>query len=193
MVVPPYYDALTFDEIKAYYAEVAGAISIPVMLYHIPAVTGQHLTTAQLGELAEIPGIAAVKDSSGNASALSELLAGYGDRLQVCNGWDTLTFFGLAAGAKACVWGAANIFPELAVELYQAIAQDSDLARGRAIWARILPVLSFLEEEAYVVRVKAACKLAGVQVGDPRSPFRALGGDELATLAALLQQGDIGR
>jgi dihydrodipicolinate synthase/N-acetylneuraminate lyase len=192
MVAPPYYDALTFDEIKEYYAEVAGAISIPVMLYHIPSVTGQHLTTAQLGELAEIPGISAIKDSSGNMTTLSELLEGYGDRLQVCNGADTLTFFGLAAGLKACVWGAANIFPDLAVELYQAVAENGDLARGRAIWSRILPLLSFLEEQAYVGRVKAACNLAGVQVGDPRPPLRPQDGHELATLGALLRRAGIG-
>jgi 4-hydroxy-tetrahydrodipicolinate synthase len=191
MVVPPYYDALSFAELKAYYAEVAEAISIPVMLYHIPGATGQQLTTDQIGELAEIPGVAAVKDSSANATALADTLERYGDRLQVCNGWDTLTFYGLASGAKACVWGAANIFPELAVELYDAVAVRGDLVRGRAIWSRIFPVLTFLEEASYAARVKAACVIAGVPVGAPRPPLHPIGAADTATLTSLLAEAGL--
>jgi 4-hydroxy-tetrahydrodipicolinate synthase len=194
MVVPPFYDPLTFAEIKAYYTEVASAISLPVMLYHIPGVTGQKLTPAQIGELAEIPGIASIKDSGGDASALTETLELYGDRLQVCNGWDTLTFYGLAAGARASVWGAANIFPELAVELYDTLAVRGDLSAARKTWSRLYPVVAFLEAEHYTPRVKAACELAGVPVGAPRPPSLPVGGEELQTLKTLLDRaGLIGR
>ena len=54
MVVPPYYDPLSFREIKAYYTAVAESVNIPIMLYHIPSVTGQNLTPDQIGELAVI-------------------------------------------------------------------------------------------------------------------------------------------
>jgi 4-hydroxy-tetrahydrodipicolinate synthase len=191
MVVPPFYDPLTFAEIKAYYAEVASAISLPVMVYHIPGVTGQHLTPAQIGELAEIPGINSVKDSSGDASALIETLETYGDRLQVCNGGDTLTFLALAAGARASIWGAANIFPELAVELYDAIAVRGDLSAGRKVWSRIFPVVAFLEADNYTPRVKAACELVGVPAGRPRPPFLPVSGDDLVTLKSLLDQAGL--
>jgi len=191
MVAPPFYDPLSFAELHAYFAEVAGAISIPVMLYHIPSVTGQELTPAQIGELADIPGVASIKDSSGDASALTELLQVYGDRLQVCNGWDTLTFFGLASGAKASVWGAANIFPELAVELFDAVAGKGDLKAGRAVWSRIYPVIKFLEAESYTARVKAGSQLVGVQAGPPRSPYLPLTPDAVATLADLLQNAGL--
>src|SRR5262245_16211487 len=191
MVAPPFYDPLSFAELHAYFAEVAGAISIPVMLYHIPGVTGQQLTPAQIGELAQIPGVASIKDSSGDASALTELLQVYGDRLQVCNGWDTLTFFGLASGAKASVWGAANIFPELAVELFNAVADKGDLEAGRAVWSRIYPVIKFLEAESYTARVKAGSELVGVQAGPPRSPYLPLTPEAVATLADLLQKAGL--
>src|SRR5215475_11567334 len=69
MVAPPFYDPLSLAELHAYFAAVAGSISIPVMLYHIPSVTGQQMTTDQIGELAQIPGVASIKDSSGDASA----------------------------------------------------------------------------------------------------------------------------
>ena len=191
MVAPPFYDPLSFAELHAYFSEVAGAISIPVMLYHIPSVTGQELTPAQIGELADIPGVASIKDSSGDASALTELLQVYSDRLQVCNGWDTLTFFGLASGAKASVWGAANIFPELAVELFDAVAGKGDLEAGRAVWSRIYPVIKFLEAESYTARVKAGSQLVGVQAGPARSPYLPLTPEAVATLADLLRKAGV--
>jgi 4-hydroxy-tetrahydrodipicolinate synthase len=192
MVAPPYYDALTFAELHLFYSQVAEAIEIPIMLYNIPGATGQRLTPAQIGELAEIPRVDAIKDSGGDAAALSTLLHGYGDRLQVCNGWDSLTFFGLAAGAKASVWGAANIFPELAVQLYDAVAVRGDLASGRQIWSRLLPIVQFLEEQSYPSRVKAACRLLGRQVGPTRLPLLAPSHDEVEALAAVLRGADLG-
>src|SRR5262249_10192151 len=131
-------------------------------------------------------------------SALTELLQVYGDRLQVCNGWDTLTFFGLAAGAKASVWGAANIFPELAVELFNAVATKGDLEAGRAIWSRIYPIVRFLEAESYTARVKAGAQLVGVPAGPARappapapSPYLPLPPDPLPTLTNLLQKAGL--
>lgn len=191
MVAPPFYDRLTFAELEAYYTEVAAATSLPVMLYHIPKATGQMLTPADIGRLAEIPGITAVKDSSGIAAALSELLELYGDRLQVCIGSDTLTLYGLAAGVRAAVWGAANIFPELAVELYGAAAVRGDLFAARKIWSRIYPLVAFLESANYTPRVKAACELVGVPVGAPRRPHLPVTGDELQTLKMLMQQAGL--
>jgi dihydrodipicolinate synthase/N-acetylneuraminate lyase len=191
MVVPPYYDRLTFLELKGFYTEVAGAISIPVMIYHIPGSTGQHLSTAEIGELAQIPGVSSIKYSSGDAAALYETLELYRDRLQVCTGWDTLTFFGLAAGVRAAVWGAANIFPELAVELYEAVAERRDLVEGRKIWSRVYPVVAFLEAESYAARVKAACTLVGLQIGAPRRPLLPVNDGDLNALRTLLQQAGL--
>lgn len=191
MVAPPYYDPLTFAELKSYYAAVAGAITIPLMIYNIPSATGQHLSAAQIGELAEIPGVTSVKDSSGDAAALSELLEVYGDRVQVCNGGDTLTFFALAAGATAIVLGAANVFPEVSVELFEALATRGDLSAARAIWRRIYPLLAFFEQHSYAARVKTACGLLGRPVGPTRLPLHAPGDNDRGTLAALLERAHL--
>lgn len=188
MVAPPFYDPLSFRELHAYFTEVAASIDIPVMLYHIPSVTGQELTPDQIGELALIPGVGSIKDSGGDAGALTAVQESYGDRLQVCNGWDILTYFGLSYGLKASVWGAANIFPELAVELFETLAVKGDLEAGRALWSRIVPVLALLDAESYTARVKAASALVGVNTGPVRSPFLQPDNEALAELADALKK-----
>jgi dihydrodipicolinate synthase/N-acetylneuraminate lyase len=186
MVVPPYYEGLSFREIKQYFTDVASSVDIPVMLYHIPALTNVDLTPEELGELASVPGIELVKDSSADASAMLHAYQQFGDRLQICNGWDSLTFVSLAAGLKAVVWGAACIFPELAVELYDTVAVKRDLEKGQQVWARLYPLVSFLEDADYNARVKASCQAIGLDVGHPRKPLLPISDSDRATLAELI-------
>jgi dihydrodipicolinate synthase/N-acetylneuraminate lyase len=109
MVVPPFYDALSWRELLAHYTAVAEAIGIPIMYYNLPSATGVRLTASQLRELP----IACLKDTGGDAVAAAELIQTDGPTLP--NGWDTLTFAALAAGVRAVVWGVASIVPESCV------------------------------------------------------------------------------
>src|SRR5919197_3662733 len=40
MIVPPFYDAPKWHELKEHYEAVADAISIPIMYYNLPGATG---------------------------------------------------------------------------------------------------------------------------------------------------------
>lgn len=186
MIVPPFYEPLSEEEVRAHYAAVAAAVDLPIMLYNIPSCSGFTFRPEFVVRLAqEIPTIQSVKDSTGDARALQGLLAACGDRILVFNGWDTLSLFGLVAGTAGCVWGAANVIPRECVALYELVARKRDLAGARDLWARMLPVNAFFEREGYVGAVKAGAALAGRQVGDPRPPIGRLSeakGEELRRL-----------
>src|SRR5918911_502487 len=47
MIVPPFYEALSWRELLAHYTAVADAIEIPIMYYNLPSATGVKLTAAQ--------------------------------------------------------------------------------------------------------------------------------------------------
>src|ERR687895_1273037 len=51
MIVPPFYDALSWPELLAHYMAVADRISIPIMYYNLPAATGVRLDAEQFREL----------------------------------------------------------------------------------------------------------------------------------------------
>src|SRR5919201_2688638 len=51
MIVPPFYDALSWRELQAHYSAVADTIEIPIMYYNLPSATGVTLTAAQLRAL----------------------------------------------------------------------------------------------------------------------------------------------
>jgi 4-hydroxy-tetrahydrodipicolinate synthase len=185
MIVPPFYDALSWRELLAHYTAVADAIEIPIMYYNLPSASGVRLTAAQLRELP----VACLKDTGGDAVAATELI--HTDGPTLLNGWDTLTFAALAAGVRAVVWGTASIVPEQCVELHRLLIDDIDLPAARDLWARLWPLCRFLEGHSYPAAVKTACQLVGDSTGPVRAPLLPL--DEAATreLTALLERATL--
>lgn len=186
MVVPPFYDAPSLDEVKAHLAAVHAASGLPIVYYNIPSASGVRLTAAEIAELGEVDGVEYLKDTSGDAVSLSELLVAHGDRITAFNGWDTLTFFGLASGAKGSVWGATNVIPELSMQLWDAVAVRGDLDAGRELWAKIWPICNFLESYNYAAAVKTGLELVGHPAGPVRAPFSLLPDEARAELKRLL-------
>jgi dihydrodipicolinate synthase/N-acetylneuraminate lyase len=181
MVIPPFYDAPSWRELKAHYDAVANAIAIPIMYYNMPAVSGVTLSAEQLRELP----IACLKDTGGDASVAQELIQTDGPTL--LNGYDTHTFHALAAGVEAVVWGVASIIPEQCVELHRLLIDDIDLPAARELWARIWPLCHYLESISYAAGVKTATRLAGTTTGPVRAPFLELEEDSVARLAELVE------
>jgi len=184
MIVPPFYDALSWRELLAHYSAVADAIEIPIMYYNLPGASGVTLTAEQLRQLP----ITCLKDTGGDAVTATELIQTDGPTL--LNGWDTLTFAALAAGVRAVVWGVASILPEQCVELHRLLIDDIDLPAARDLWARLWPLCRFLESQSYPAAVKTACGLVGDTTGPVRAPLLPLVAPATRGLASLLEHAD---
>jgi 4-hydroxy-tetrahydrodipicolinate synthase len=198
MIMPPFYGAPTWRETLAHFEAVSDRVSIPIVLYNMPSVSGTTLTLEQFEELRRIASVTAMKDSSGDA-VMGTALIQLGERVPTyLNGADTLTFSALAAGVRAVVWGAASFMPAEAVRLHRLLIEDLDLAAARDLWARLWPICQFLETTSYVAGVKAACRMLGLATGPTRAPILELTeaeSDELRRLldaAGLLSREPVG-
>ena len=191
MVVPPFYDAPDFDALIAHYSAITEAVDIPIMYYNIPAATGVELSSQQLGELGRRTGVTSYKDTGGDFPKFTEVHFDEAEDIQALNGWDTLTFAAFALGARAGVWGAASVIPGLCAELYQAVAVDGDLARGRELWAKINPICVFLESHSYAGAIKAGTALVGVDAGPTCSPILPLAEEFVDELRGLLRDAGV--
>ena len=186
MVVQPYYEAPSLDEIVGYYKDISDAIHIPIMVYNNPAGTGVNPGAEFMGRIArEVPNVKYIKDSSGDLSQVSELLYSYGKEVTILNGWDTITYSGLALGTKGSVWGAANVMPRQCAGLFNLVAAG-ELVEARTLWDKMWPVNQFLVTEGYAASVKAGANLIGFHVGDPRLPYRPLSPAKKEELRRLL-------
>lgn len=190
MVVPPFYDPVNLEQLHEMLSEIHNASKLPIVFYNIPSASGLTLSPTEIAGLSKV-GVKYLKDTSGNAPALTELIFGLSDQITAFNGWDTLTFYGLAAGCPGGVWGAANIIPELAVELWDAVSVKGNLKLGRELWAKAFPICKFLESHNYSSAIKTGVELIGQPTGGLRKPFSLLNPELTAELKQLLQNAGV--
>ncbi|MDP4825313.1 MAG: dihydrodipicolinate synthase family protein [Candidatus Nanopelagicales bacterium] len=188
MIVPPYYDPLRLNELHAHLRAVGEVINIPIVYYNVPGATGLQLSPAQLAALGDLPNVEYIKDTSGDFSSVSTMLLQYPNQITTFNGWDTLTFGALATGATGAVWGMANLLPEQAVKLYEALVINGDLAEGRRLWAALWPVCNILESHNYVAAIKAGLDEIGLSAGPVRAPLQPISAADSAELAVTLRR-----
>ena len=74
LVVLPYYNRPNQDGLIAHFRRVAAATDRNVVIYNIPYRTAVNLSNDSLLELAQVPNIVGVKDSSGSIEQSLELL-----------------------------------------------------------------------------------------------------------------------
>jgi len=186
MVVQPYYEPMSLDEVQGYFQEISDAADLPIMVYNIPSCTGMNLSVDFLAKLArEVKNVKYIKDSSGDLNQIQDLLTQYGDIVTSFNGWDTITFSGLALGSTGSVWGAANCMPRQCADLFN-LCEARRWDEAKELWDKMFPVQKFLVTEGYVASVKAGANMLGFNVGDPRKPFRPLSDAKKQELLGLL-------
>ncbi|MEA3344939.1 MAG: 4-hydroxy-tetrahydrodipicolinate synthase [Chloroflexota bacterium] len=169
IVVTPYYYPTSDEGVLAHYRAVAEAVDLPVLVYHIPSCTGNWLPQGLIPKLAEIPGLVGVKDSSGDVDWLQSAMTSAPDwRFFV--GSDALLYVAFSLRAHGAVSGIADIFPQLVVELYDA-AQAGEWQEARELQVKVAAVRRAIKDGPYLSGIKAALRLLGHDIGDPRLPM----------------------
>ncbi len=74
MLVPPFYDPLSFDDAEGVPGRRRRRDHLPIVYYNVPGATGIRLSADQIAELGEIDGVDYLKDTSGDAVTLADLL-----------------------------------------------------------------------------------------------------------------------
>ena len=172
LAVCPYYNRPSQAGIDAHFRAIAGATSLPVMLYDIPGRTGRKVTSSTLLRLArEVPNIVAVKDAAGDVPASAQLLADAPDGFELYSGDDALTLPLLSIGGSGVVGVATHWASEVFAEMVRSF-EAGDVERARACNRRLLPTFAFetTDENPYPVPAKAMLRELGFPVGPPRLP-----------------------
>ena len=85
------------------------------------------------------------------------------------------------------MWGAANIVPQLAVQLWETLAVKADLVAAREQWRHLWAISDFLESVDYVAGVKAGLEIVGHPAGPPRPPVQPLPAHERERFTRILE------
>ena len=182
MTLPPLLYRADRRELLRFFGDVAGAADLPVMIYNNPTASGSDLTPELLAEIVrEVPAVAALKESSGDARRIAELVNLCPD-VDVMVGGDDWALEGFCAGAAGWISGVGVVFPVQSVRLWDLCAAG-DLGPARELYAELLPLGRLDMTPKLVQYFKAGLDELGIGGGPCRPPRLELTADELETLA----------
>lgn len=156
----PYYNRPNQEGQYQHFSAIAGATSLPVMLYNIPGRTGTNLEPATVLRLAEIPNIVGIKESSGNMVQITELLTQAPRSFCIFAGDDSLALPTLALGGAGLISVASNVIPAQMSDMVRAAIRN-DWATARRINRHFFPLMQAHFWEPSPAPVKAVLALLG--------------------------------
>ena len=141
VLAPPYYFPAGQPELLEYVEHLVPRLPLPVFLYNLPSHTKMVFGTDTLLRAAQLPGVAGLKDSSGDMVYFHTVKALLADRpeFSLLVGPEELLAEVLLLGGHGGISGGANIHPKLYVDLYEA-ALRGDLAEVRRLHDQVIRV-----------------------------------------------------
>ncbi|MFN3544378.1 MAG: 4-hydroxy-tetrahydrodipicolinate synthase [Thiobacillus sp.] len=171
--VVPYYNKPTQEGLYQHYRKIAEAVDLPLILYNVPGRTVADLANDTALRLAQVPGIVGIKDATGNMERASDLLRRSPKHFALYSGDDASALPFMLLGGHGVISVTANVAPRLMHELCVA-AFEGNLARGRELNNKLLPLHSKLFVEANPIPVKWALAELGLIPSGLRLPLTPL-------------------
>jgi len=183
----PFYACPTQLELVNHALAIDRAVNLPIVLYNFPGRTGTNMGAEFFDRVGRSPNFAAVKESTGDIEQLHMLAREYPHITLLCGMDDqALEFF--AWGARGWVCAGGNCLPHEHRALYQAVAVDNDIVKGRRIMSALMPFMRLLEQGGKLIQfVKYTCELQGLPAGTVRRPLRPLFKSEKRELEMVLR------
>ena len=185
LVVVPFYNKPSQEGMFRYFQAVAAETTIPVIIYNVPGRTGANMLPDTVIRLAtEVPGIAGIKEASGNYAQASEIIRRAPEGFAVLSGDDDLTFALMATGAHGVISVASNVLPGAVAAMTGAL-EDGDLKAARDLHHYLSPLYKACFVESNPIPVKAALSILGLCTDTVRLPLAP------ATIGTRLLLGDV--
>jgi len=172
---PIYYPAGD-NEIFHWYEAVARATSLPVFAYNIPQYAANTVSIACLHHLFDAGLIAGVKDSTGKADRVGELVRNFGEHHVVYAASDGFATEGRKLGADGFISAIANATPALFARLW---------AGDESLQPQVDALRSTLKQMGSIAALKYLLHRQGFPFGNARLPFSELTGEHRQILDSI--------
>ncbi len=171
--VSPFYHRHDERTVIEFFRTLVAAVDLPVYVYNNPKASGVDIAPGFLRHLADV-GVRGIKDSGFGyiefAHFVLEMAEDYPD-FRFIVGTEGIALPAFMAGAKGCVSGLANVFPEIMVELWDAYVAG-DYERAAPLQLKVLKARKLMHIPS---STNAACYVGlharGVDVGVPKRPI----------------------
>jgi 4-hydroxy-tetrahydrodipicolinate synthase len=174
LIVSPYYLKPADRGIYEHFYTITNEVDLPVILYNIPQCTGLELPWQMVEDLAQLPNIVAIKDSSGQLKYILAVLEKVRDKINVLCGHDEVVVAGLAAGCSGAILASANIIADIWIQVYDHL-KKGELQQARELQYRVQKIARIIAGSG-AVGVKEALNMMKIKMGPVRKPL-SVGGE----------------
>lgn len=189
-IITPSFAAASQHELYEHYTAIARQVDIPIVLYNIPARTGNKLLPETVQKLAkDVDVILGAKDSSGdfeNLSAYIRLTQELDKDFRVLSGNDALILPALKIGGFGGIAGCANVYPKTLCAIYTNFIKG-DLEAAQQAQDAIASFRSVFRYGNPNTIIKKAVSL-DYPVGDCRRPFNYISDEGMQALKTVMQE-----
>jgi 4-hydroxy-tetrahydrodipicolinate synthase len=158
--VTPYYNKPTQEGLYQHFKAIAGATSLPIILYNVPPRTNVNILPDTIVRLAEIPNIIGVKEASGDISQVAEIITRVPPGFKVLSGDDSMTLPLIAVGGVGLISVAGNEAPSKLTALTRACLENN-WDEARRLNRELFPLMKANFIETSPGPVKAALAMMG--------------------------------
>ena len=187
LLVTPYYNKATPKGLIKSFLETAEATNKPIILYNVPSRTGCNIPLSVYKELAKHERIVAVKEASGNLSAIAELIAECGDSLDIYSGNDDQIVPIMSIGGKGVISVLSNVLPKETHDMTQ-FCLDGNFKSAAELQLKYLDLINALFCEVNPIPVKTGMAEMGFCDGEIRLPLCEMEEATKARLVASLKK-----
>jgi 4-hydroxy-tetrahydrodipicolinate synthase len=192
LVVTPYYNKPNDSGLIRHF-EAAAAVGIPIVVYNIASRTGRNIPVPLLEKIAQIPGIAGVKEASGDLNQMGDVIGSIavprretGSPFRVLSGDDVFTLPLAALGGDGIISVISNLVPRRVSELTRACL-SGNYEEARRLHYELLPLAKAAFVETNPAPIKAAMNWAGLPAGPVRLPLGPISAASEALLRKALE------
>jgi 4-hydroxy-tetrahydrodipicolinate synthase len=152
---------------------IAGATTLPVVVYDIPVRTGRKISTAVLLRLArEVSNVVALKDAAGSPAESAVLMSQAPAHFELYSGDDNLTLPFLSIGGCGVIGVATHWSATDHQEMFDCW-ERGDVVGARRVNARLLESFAYEtgDDNPNPLPSKVMMNLLGLDVGEARLPM----------------------
>lgn len=181
LVVVPYYNKPSQKGLIKHFNMVAENTELPIILYNIPARCGTELTIETILELAKIPNIIGIKESTGDLELLTKLKLLLPDEFLLYSGDDALYLDTLKMGGAGVVSVASHLVGKKMMRIFDLLVAGW-IPEAEELNERLIPFYKSIFTHPNPAPIKALLTHHGIDVGGVRLPLVSLEEHEIEEL-----------
>jgi dihydrodipicolinate synthase/N-acetylneuraminate lyase len=179
------YFPIPDEGVYEYFKAIAGAVSLPVVLYTNPNFQRSDLSLPVIERLSRVDNIGYLKDASVNTGRLLSILNRVEGRMRVFAASSHVPACVMLLGGVGWMAGPACVAPRQSVELYEFCRRgewDAAMEKQRPLWA----LNQAFARYNLAACIKGALQLQGYAVGAPLAPQAPLSPEGVADVRRAL-------